>query len=80
MLYQKHPDLKQYDEFMLKYSKYDKDGNVLEVFEREDVNSPWKNITNKVKAAQELAQLRRDLDKFRIKLQKEREKSLKNEG
>lgn len=63
MLYKEHEDLIVYDKFMLKYTRYDKDGNLLEVWERKDVNSPWKNVTKKYILAAEIEALQAKLDK-----------------
>lgn len=63
MLYEKHKDLIVYDKFMLKYTRYDKNGNLLEVWERKDVNSPWNNTTERHLLAEKIALLQLKLDK-----------------
>ena len=73
MLYEKHSDLIVYDEFMLKYTRYDKDGNLLEIWERKDVNSPWKNTTEKHLLAEKIAALQAKLDKEARSMRKNNE-------
>ena len=66
-LYDIHPDLKDFDSFCKKYCVRNLQNKIVECWEREDVDKPWKNVTGIEQLKEQIAEQEAELSKLRIK-------------